>query len=47
MTAISNVEIGKYFCGFNGTHYVPNEELARHYPDDAAAVREILNDNKL
>ncbi|EFN68589.1 F-box only protein 21, partial [Camponotus floridanus] len=29
-----NVEIGRYFSRFKGTHYVPNESLAKLYPDD-------------
>ncbi|XP_025262537.1 uncharacterized protein LOC109609778 [Camponotus floridanus] len=33
---IDNNEIGRYFCKFEGTHYVPNEMLARYYPHDAA-----------
>ncbi|EFN60840.1 hypothetical protein EAG_12556, partial [Camponotus floridanus] len=31
---IDNNEIGRYFCKFEGTHYVPNEMLARYYPHD-------------
>lgn len=27
-------EIGRYFKTFNGTFYVPNEELHSEYPDD-------------
>ncbi|XP_050448188.1 uncharacterized protein LOC126849884 [Cataglyphis hispanica] len=33
---IDNSEIGRYFCKFEGTHYVPNKMLARLYPQDAA-----------
>lgn len=33
---INNSEIGRYFCKFEGTHYVPNKMLARIYPHDAA-----------
>ncbi|XP_029665723.1 uncharacterized protein LOC115237064 [Formica exsecta] len=33
---INNSEIGRYFCKFEGTHYVPNKMLARFYPQDAA-----------
>lgn len=27
-------EIGRYFKAYNGTFYVPNEELRSEYPDD-------------
>ena len=27
-------EIGKYFKGFNGTRYIPNECVRQQYPDD-------------
>jgi len=40
---INNAEIGRYFTRFEGTHYVPNENLAKLYPDDAAAILEILS----
>ncbi|KAL6427799.1 hypothetical protein ACFW04_008317 [Cataglyphis niger] len=39
---IDNMEIGRYFSNFEGTHYVPNESLRRLYPDDTAAITEIL-----
>jgi len=39
---INNVEIGRYFSKFEGTHYVPNESLAKEYPTDMAAIHEIL-----
>lgn len=39
---IDNIEIGRYFCRFEGTHYVPNESLAKHYPGDTAAILKIL-----
>ncbi|XP_029168649.1 F-box only protein 21-like [Nylanderia fulva] len=32
---IDNSEIGRYFCKFEHTHYIPNEGLARIYPQDA------------
>lgn len=31
---IDNNEIGRYFCKFQDTHYVPNKMLARLYPHD-------------
>ncbi|KAG7209067.1 hypothetical protein KM043_015222 [Ampulex compressa] len=34
-SCINHFEIGRYFCTFNGTYYVPNEEKAREYPEDA------------
>ncbi|XP_072751717.1 uncharacterized protein [Anoplolepis gracilipes] len=40
---IDNVEIGRYFCRFEGTHYVPNEWLARIYSKDYAAVLESVS----
>jgi len=40
---INNAEIGRYFTRFEGTHYVPNENLTKLYPDDAAAILEILS----
>ncbi|XP_050465091.1 F-box only protein 21-like [Cataglyphis hispanica] len=39
---INNVEIGKYFSRFEGTHYVPNENLRQCYPEDTAAIPNIL-----
>ncbi|XP_050459385.1 F-box only protein 21-like [Cataglyphis hispanica] len=39
---IDNIEIGKYFSNFEGTHYVPNETLRKHYPEDIAAILSIL-----
>ncbi|XP_072763509.1 F-box only protein 21-like [Anoplolepis gracilipes] len=38
---IENVEIGRYFDKFDGTHYVPNKKLAEHYPDDAIVTASI------
>ncbi|EFN68588.1 F-box only protein 21 [Camponotus floridanus] len=43
LEGINNVEIGRYFTRFEDTHYVPNENLAKLYPDDAAAILEILS----
>jgi len=40
---INNEEIGRYFTRFAGTHYVPNENLAKLYPDDSAAILEIFS----
>ncbi|XP_029677209.1 F-box only protein 21-like [Formica exsecta] len=39
---INNVEIGRYFSSFEGTYYVPNESLRKHYPEDTAAIAKIL-----
>ncbi|XP_072750859.1 F-box only protein 21-like isoform X1 [Anoplolepis gracilipes] len=40
---INNSEIGRYFCKFEGTYYVPNEMLAKHYPNDAAVVLNMIS----
>ncbi|XP_072757732.1 uncharacterized protein [Anoplolepis gracilipes] len=40
---IDNVEIGRYFSRFKGTHYVPNESLAEDYPEDGLAILNILS----
>jgi len=40
---IDNVEIGRYFSKFEGTHYVPNKSLAKKYPTDIAIIHEILS----
>ncbi|KAK2588852.1 hypothetical protein KPH14_001721 [Odynerus spinipes] len=37
---INHCEIGRYFCHFNKTHYVPNEKTSEEYPEDKEA-REI------
>ncbi|KAL6420201.1 hypothetical protein ACFW04_013821 [Cataglyphis niger] len=39
---IENVEIGKCFSKFVGTHYVPNKSLIERYPNDTAAIEKIL-----
>lgn len=36
---INNVEIGRYFTKFVGTHYVPNETLEMLYPDDITFLK--------
>lgn len=33
--------IGRYFIGFNGRNYEPNEELRAAFPDDERAREEI------
>lgn len=33
---IQDDEVGRYFTGFDGAHYIPNEILASIYPEDAA-----------
>ncbi|XP_029166655.1 F-box only protein 21-like [Nylanderia fulva] len=38
---IENNEIGRYFHGFNGAHYVPNKRLARLYPQDSAITANV------
>ncbi|XP_029176434.1 F-box only protein 21-like [Nylanderia fulva] len=43
---INNSETGKYFCKFEDNHYVPNNMLGQHYPDDAAVVRRIFFSRK-
>ncbi|XP_072755732.1 F-box only protein 21-like isoform X2 [Anoplolepis gracilipes] len=35
---INNIEIGRYFSKFEGTHYVLNKSLADRYPEDSAAI---------
>ncbi|XP_029173956.1 uncharacterized protein LOC114942702 [Nylanderia fulva] len=35
---IDNSEIGRYFCRFENTHYVPNEMLTKLYPEDFAVI---------
>ncbi|XP_029164524.1 uncharacterized protein LOC114935792 [Nylanderia fulva] len=37
---IDNYEIGRYFCRFENTHYVPNEMLTKLYPEDDAIMTE-------
>ncbi|XP_029163652.1 uncharacterized protein LOC114935058 [Nylanderia fulva] len=44
---IDNNEIGRYFCKFEGTHYVPNKMLAKIYPYNAATRAEIEIDETL
>ncbi|XP_029168627.1 F-box only protein 21-like [Nylanderia fulva] len=41
---IDNSEVGRYFCKFKNTYYVPNERLRRLYPQDATvAARTTIN----
>ncbi|XP_053085209.1 F-box only protein 21 isoform X2 [Pangasianodon hypophthalmus] len=44
---ISHPEVGRYFSDFSDTHYMANEELQSHYPEDTAetqrAVRELYH----
>ncbi|XP_072752068.1 uncharacterized protein [Anoplolepis gracilipes] len=42
---IDNTVIGRYFCRFEGTHYLPNEMLAGLYPHDAAVTARIMSKN--
>ncbi|XP_076756126.1 F-box only protein 21 [Xylocopa sonorina] len=39
---IDHHAIGRYFCKFSGTHYIPNEENAREYPDDEQVRNELV-----
>ena len=39
---INHHSTGRYFYAFNGTHYVPNVELAREYPEDGKVRDEWL-----
>jgi len=40
---INNIEIGRFFYKFVGTHYVPNKRLRKNYPRDTAAISKILS----
>ncbi|XP_072758050.1 uncharacterized protein [Anoplolepis gracilipes] len=42
---IENSEIGRYFCKFEGTHYVPNKMLARLFPHNVAITVEAISKN--
>ncbi|XP_072755766.1 uncharacterized protein [Anoplolepis gracilipes] len=42
---IDNVEIGQFFSRFEGTHYVPNNSLAKDYPYDTSVIPEILSNS--
>lgn len=33
-TWIDHYEIGRYFSHFQKTHYIPNEEKRKEYPED-------------
>ncbi|XP_023288869.1 F-box only protein 21 [Orussus abietinus] len=39
---VNHYEIGRYFCKFLGTHYVPNEEKSKEYPEDAEVRNRLL-----
>ena len=41
---VNHYETGRYFCGFKGTHYVPNEEKAKEYPQDNAVRDKLLTE---
>ncbi|XP_072760634.1 uncharacterized protein [Anoplolepis gracilipes] len=43
---IENIEIGRHFSRFEGTHYIPNESLAEKYPNDIAVLKMLFNINK-
>lgn len=36
--------VGRFFCSFDGSRYLPNEELATIYPEDVDHVRDYLRD---
>lgn len=36
--SIDHNEIGRYFCRFARTHYVPNKILTTYYPHDLAIL---------
>ncbi|XP_025262569.1 F-box only protein 21-like [Camponotus floridanus] len=40
---INNVEIGRYFSHFKGTHYVPTGNLSKNYPTDISIMHEVLS----
>ncbi|CAL7947557.1 unnamed protein product [Xylocopa violacea] len=39
---IDHHQIGRYFCKFSDTHYIPNEESAREYPEDEQVRNELI-----
>ena len=39
---INHYETGRYFSEFKETHYVPNEEKAKEYPEDAEIREQLL-----
>ncbi|OAD60194.1 F-box only protein 21, partial [Eufriesea mexicana] len=39
---VNHYAIGRYFYKFSGTHYIPNEEKAREYPEDEQICNELL-----
>ncbi len=43
---ITNVDIGKYFNEFNGFQYIPNECLAKAYPEDGHISPHLLPANR-
>jgi len=43
---IDNIEIGRFFHQFQGTHYVPNKYLEQNYPSDTAVILKYLRKNK-
>ncbi|XP_012255244.2 F-box only protein 21-like [Athalia rosae] len=40
---VHHYEMGRYFCKFNGTHYVPNAEKSREYPEDEEVRERLLS----
>nr|XP_033326790.1 F-box only protein 21-like isoform X1 [Megalopta genalis] len=43
---INHPSVGKYFCKFNGTYYVPNKEMAEEYPEDEEVCNTLLATTK-
>ncbi|XP_045606616.1 F-box only protein 21 [Procambarus clarkii] len=41
-TPVTHADVGKYFKVFTGTHYIPNAELLKEYPEDEAVRNVIL-----
>ena len=41
---ISHPEVGKYFCEFTGSHYVPNAEKLEQYPEDYVKTLEYVSE---
>jgi F-box protein 21 len=39
---VDHFEMGRYFMQFKVTHYVPNEEKAKEYPEDDEVRKKFL-----
>ncbi|XP_046356028.2 F-box only protein 21-like [Haliotis rufescens] len=42
---IQHPEVGRYFQTFTETHYIPNQEKQREYPDDTDVTRALLQEH--